>query len=581
MFKLLGKLVGAEELRSLTVVYVISSALQGITLTLMIPFLRAFLGQEPSVMIWLVAVIVLGVTSMALSTYAMWRSYRISVYDMCDSLIGRIGDKVFRLPLGWFTASREGVVASVTSREINTMSHLASMVIPALCDSFVVPGVMMLAVLVVDWRLGLIMAVTVVPLRVIWQLMDRTATKANVVESGAAAGAAGRIIEYARLQPVLRATRATVSGWQPLDTELAAEDRATRASLALKGRPAGYFMITLQVAFALVLAVGLSSMMHTQLDPVAYLAIMVVTARMLLPLFQSVLYATEVNNGVVALQTVDSIISAEELPEPMTGRREIDSTTIEFDDVTFGYDPGRPVLTGISAVARENCVTAVIGPSGSGKSTILRLAARFWDVDSGRVLIGGIDVRDIPTEQLMQMISMVFQEVYLFDTTILENVRMARPDATDEELFEAARRARLDVVVERLPDGWQTVVGPGGLKLSGGERQRVAIARAFIKDAPILLLDEITSALDGENEAAITEVMKELARGRTVIVVAHRLTTIADADQIVVLAAGEDGAPSGVAEIGSPKCLLAAGGRYADFVAASSTSGRWRLGSEG
>lgn len=209
------------------------------------------------------------------------------------------------------------------------------------------------------------------------------------------------------------------------------------------------------------------------------------------------------------------------------------------------------------------------------KSTILRLTARFWDVDAGSVTIGGVDVREIPTTRIMELTSMVFQDTYLFDTTIRENLRIARPNATDAELEEAARKARLDRVIEALPHGWDTEVGPAGQSLSGGERQRVAIARAFIKDAPILLLDEITSALDGENESAISDVISQLSEGRTVIVVAHRLSTIDSADQVVFLEPLADGAI--VAETGTPKELSSRPGRFHDFVAAADASYRWQL----
>ena len=220
-------------------------------------------------------------------------------------------------------------------------------------------------------------------------------------------------------------------------------------------------------------------------------------------------------------------------------------------------------------------MTALVGPSGAGKSTILRLAARFWDVDDGTVTIGGAPVRSMRASTIMGMTSMVFQDVYLFDTTIRENLRIARPEATDAELAEAARRARLDRVIEALPHGWDTQVGPGGLSLSGGERQRVAIARAFVKDAPILLLDEITSALDGENESAITEVVRELSEGRTVIVVAHRLSTVRQADEVVFLEPSQAGAR--VAQRGTPQELAAVPGPFREFIEASTASSRWHI----
>ena len=216
-----------------------------------------------------------------------------------------------------------------------------------------------------------------------------------------------------------------------------------------------------------------------------------------------------------------------------------------------------------------------MGPSGAGKSTILRLIARFWDVDAGAVTIGGADVRALPATEIMGLTSMVFQDVYLFDTTIRENLRIARPEATDAELEAAARRARLDGVIEALPHGWDTEVGPGGLSLSGGERQRVSIARAFVKDAPILLLDEMTSALDGENESAITEIIRELSHGRTVMMVAHRLSTIRRADEVVFLEPADGGAR--VVQRGAPTELAVVPGPFRDFVEASGTASRWHL----
>ena len=233
------------------------------------------------------------------------------------------------------------------------------------------------------------------------------------------------------------------------------------------------------------------------------------------------------------------------------------------------------MLRDVSFEAEPGTVTAIVGPSGAGKSTVLRLAARFWDVGAGAVRVGGVDVRDMASAELMAMTSMVFQDVYLFDTTIRENLRIARPDATDGELARAARRARLDTVIEALPNGWDTRVGPGGLSLSGGERQRVAIARAFIKDAPILLLDEITSALDGENESAITEIIRELSHGRTVMMVAHRLSTIRRADEVVFLEPADGGAR--IVQRGAPTELAVVPGPFRDFVEASGTASRWHL----
>lgn len=575
MWKLMIRVVNRAELRTLVGWFAFSAVLQGITLALMIPFLRALFSRSETLGTWLVVVAILGAITVTVDTFAMYRSYRISVYEVCDTLIDRVADHVLQLPLGWFNAKREADVANATSKEINTLSHLASMVIPNLCNAFIVPLVMLVATAFIEWPLAVVMAVSILPFILTWRKMSAATTRANDMEDRTSAAAAGRLIEFARLQPVLRATGAATS-WDPVQETLQADSEATLAGLRIKGRPAQGFNLIANVTFAVVLALGLSFVTGARLDPIAYLVIAAVSARMLLPLTKAALYASEVDNAAVALRQMGIILDAAPLAEPDSEQaREPRGTSIEFRGVSFSYESGRPVLDDVSLTAPRGAVTALVGPSGAGKSTILRLTARYWDVDAGSVTIGGVDVREIPTTRIMELTSMVFQDTYLFDTTIRENLRIARPNATDAELEEAARKARLDRVIEALPHGWDTEVGPAGQSLSGGERQRVAIARAFIKDAPILLLDEITSALDGENESAISDVISQLSEGRTVIVVAHRLSTIDSADQVVFLEPLADGAI--VAETGTPKELSSRPGRFHDFVAAADASYRWQL----
>ena len=576
MWKLLTRVVNAAEMRTIITWFVASAVLQGLTLALMIPFLRALYSRSQFLTAWLIAVVVMAVSAALVDTIAMHRSYRVSVFEVCDTMIDRVADHVLTLPLGWFSAEREAAVVNATSKEVNTLSHLASMVIPNLCNAFIVPLVMLGATAIVEWPLALIMAAAIVPLVLTWRLMGAATTRANEMEDRTSSAAAGRLVEFARLQPVLRATGATKTGWAPVQAALEADSVSTLDGLRVKGRPGQYFNLIVNVAFALVMAVGLARVSGHRLDVVAYLAIMAVTARTLLPLTKAAMYGSEADNAKVALRAVGDILDARPLSEPEPGQEiEPRGTTIALNDVSFSYDAGRPVLAGVSLSAPQGRVTALVGPSGAGKSTILRLAARFWDVDDGTVTIGGAPVRSMRASTIMGMTSMVFQDVYLFDTTIRENLRIARPEATDAELAEAARRARLDRVIKALPHGWDTQVGPGGMSLSGGERQRVAIARAFVKDAPILLLDEITSALDGENESAITEVVRELSEGRTVIVVAHRLSTVRQADEVVFLEPAEAGAR--VAQHGTPQELAAVPGPFREFIEASTASSRWHI----
>jgi ATP-binding cassette, subfamily B, bacterial IrtB/YbtQ len=288
-------------------------------------------------------------------------------------------------------------------------------------------------------------------------------------------------------------------------------------------------------------------------------AILGLAARFASPLSTLAELGSAMRLAAAELRRITSILDTPALPEPATPNTKSAPGRVEFDHVGFGYTD-RKVLSDISFVAQAGTMTALVGPSGSGKSTVTKLIARFYDVDAGVVRVGGIDVRDQLTADLMAQLSLVFQDVYLFDDTLWENIRIGRPDAVDEHIIEAARTAGLLPVVERLPGGWQTRVGEGGSLLSGGERQRVSIARALIKDAPIVLFDEATSALDPENEHHIAESIRTLAQSSTVIVIAHKLSTVTAADNIVVLSG--DGT---VEDQGTHAQLMERGGQYAQF----------------
>ena len=244
---------------------------------------------------------------------------------------------------------------------------------------------------------------------------------------------------------------------------------------------------------------------------------------------------------------------------------------IVFDHVGFAYDSGEAVLRDVSFTAKQGEVTALVGPSGSGKTTVSRLAARFWDYQKGSITVGGMDVSRIDPEKLMSLYSIVFQDVTLFDNTILENIRLGRKGATDEEVLAAAKLANCEEFAEKLPDKWNTNIGENGCALSGGERQRISIARAFLKDAPIILLDEATASLDVENETAIQEALSRLIKNKTVLIIAHRMRTVAGADKVVVL---KDGI---VAEQGRPDELYARNGLYAHMVDLQSASQNWTI----
>ena len=244
---------------------------------------------------------------------------------------------------------------------------------------------------------------------------------------------------------------------------------------------------------------------------------------------------------------------------------------IKFENVGFSYDTNNEVLSDVSFIAKQGEVTALIGPSGGGKTTVSRLASRFWDITKGKITVGGMDISNVDPESLMSLYSIVFQDVTLFNNTIMENIRIGKKDATDEEIMVAAKLAHCDEFVNKLPNGWQTTIGENGSELSGGERQRVSIARAFLKDAPIILMDEATASLDVDNETLIQESLSKLIQNKTVMNIAHRMRTVANADKIVVLKDGK------VAEQGKPDELAKTGGIYSNMVEKQLASAEWKL----
>ena len=295
MWRLLGTIVDDKNLRQLIAIFSVSAVLQGVALAMMIPFLQELLGGGPRVGTWLGVLVGLAVVSFMVEFYGIMRSYRISVYDVCDALIEKIADHTLQLPLGWFDAKREAQIASAMSREIDTLSHVASIIIPALVKQFVTPAVIVIAVLIVDWRLALIMIACIPLLRWGWLYMQKSIVKVDEVQAQAAADSAGRLIEYARLQPILRANGVTQRGWGLLEDALARENDTVHESLRAKGRPNIAYSSIIQTAFALVIIAGLVFMLRMDLDPISYIVIAVISVRVVQPLTLSVMYGTEIH----------------------------------------------------------------------------------------------------------------------------------------------------------------------------------------------------------------------------------------------------------------------------------------------
>lgn len=558
MIRLLLRVLGADyavPVRRTVALMTAAAVAEGLSYALLVPILRALFGPDPgSARPWLWAF------GAAVAGYAILR-YRsdLSGFRAGTTLLrgvyGRLGDHLARLPLGWYTAGRVGEVSLLAGRGVlQAMSVIAHLLAPFV-SAAVTPLTILVVIFAFDWRMGLVAAVAVPLIAVIQAWSGRAMTAADHERHEGDREAARRVIEYLQAQPVLRTGGRITEGYRALDDSLRDVERAGRR-LALSALPGVVALtVVVQAAFTALLALGAYLALGGQLGAAELLAILVLAARCADPLLKLAELGGQLRGARAELVRLDAVLRTEPLPEPRTPQRP-EHHDLALDRVTFRHG-GRTVLDDVSLVIPHGQRVAVVGSSGAGKTTLLRLLARFYDVDAGAVRLGGVDVRDIGTEDLMARFAIVFQDVYLFDGTLEENIRLGRPGAADDEVRAAAAAAQLDEVIARLPDGWATDVGAGGAWLSGGERQRVSIARALLKDAPIVLLDEVTSALDPVNEAAVHEGIERLMAGRTVVLVAHRLRTVRRADRVIVLDAGR------VAEDGTHDELLARGGRYA------------------
>ncbi|MCP9618969.1 ABC transporter ATP-binding protein [Nocardia otitidiscaviarum] len=567
MIRMLLRLLGpdyAAPMRRTVALMTAAAVAEGLSYALLVPVLRALFGDHPGdARPWLLAF------AGAVAGYAVLRyrsdlsGFRVGI-ALLRGVYHRFGDHLARLPLGWFDSGRVGQVSTLAGEGILGAMGAAAHLLSPFISASVTPLTILAVVLVVDWRLGLaaLLAVPVLVAIQWWAGRASAAADAQRLERGSEA--AGRVIEYLQAQPVLRSGGRTAARFDLLDDALSALERTARRS-TLSALPGIIGLtVTVQAVFTALLALGAYLALGGAIGAAELLVVLVLAARCADPLLSLAEIGGKMRATRAELARLDAVLRTPPLPQP---RRPIEPVRadLELDAVTLGSSTastgrqGRTMIDGVTLSVPEGSRLAVVGPSGAGKSTLLQLLARFHDVDAGAVRLGGVDVRDIATETLMERIAIVFQEVYLFDGTIEENVRLGRPDAAPEQVRAAATAARLDEVVARLPRGWDTPVGEGGALLSGGERQRVSIARALLKDSPVILLDEITAALDPLNEAAVHAALDRLTAGRTVVQVAHRLRTVRRADRIAFLDNGR------IVEQGTHDELLRRGGRYAEF----------------
>ncbi|MBQ0948949.1 MULTISPECIES: ABC transporter ATP-binding protein [Streptomyces] len=578
LYRVLGP-EGSRPLNRLLVLQCAAAVLQGVAFALLVPVLRALLGPAPDdVWPWLTAFAGCALAHAVLQGAAVSGGFTVGS-QLSRVLHQRMADQALRLPLGWFDAGRTAEFSRLAGQNvIQVMSTPAHLLRPFI-SSLLTPATLVAATFFFDVRTALVLLVCAPVLFAVQAASSAVMRRLDLGRDAAIGESADRVLEYARNQPVLRAFGRTAEGYGALDDALVAEARADRRLIA-RGLPGLVsFSFATRLVFALLLALGVSWQLDGSLTVPTLLALLVLLVR----LIDGVSSAAEAGAGMrIARNTLErlgAVLDEPPFPQPAEPRTPRDAS-VEFDKVGFRYDGGadpvapaaaRPVLNDVTFRLSERSMTALVGPSGAGKTTIAHLLARFRDTTEGTVRIGGVDVREIDADDLADHVSLVFQDVYLFDGTIEENVRIAAPHADSGQLAEAAALSGLDRVLEELPEGWATKVGEGGARLSGGQRQRVSIARALLKDAPVLVLDEATAALDQENEALFAQAVRALAARRTLLVIAHRLSTVVGADQILVLEDGE------ITERGTHDDLVAAAGTYASFWERRAQAHGWRL----
>lgn len=486
-----------------------------------------------------------------------------------------LGEHVGSLPIGWFTPANTARLNHLASQGMMELAQLPAHVFTPLLGGVITPLVVLVALFALDVQLGLIALIALPLLVAVFLLTTRLNQQADQTFHQHAADTSQRMVEFAQAQSVLRAFNGEQGGTRFLEQAIAQQQASGRQLIRLTALASGLNVWAVQACFATLLLVAAQHLGGADKESlIAALVTLVLINRFIDPLLDVAGYSDVLRGARAQLATLQTMFDYPAQPQPATPATPLDGS-VELRGVHFGYDPAHPrVLKGVDLAVAPGSMTALVGASGSGKSTVLRLIARFFDVGEGAVLVGGVDVRAMSGETLASHISQIFQDAYLFQGTIADNIRIGKPEASDAELLHAAHQAGVSEIVERLPLGLDTQVGEGGARLSGGERQRIAIARALLKDAPILLVDEATAALDAENQAAITETLARLRGKRTLIVIAHQLSTVAMADQIVVL---DDGM---VCEQGPHAVLSRQPGRYAHFLAQRASAKGWRLTGE-
>lgn len=561
---------GAKDMIKAFVSVTVSNLVLMIPIALLYYMVKDYMeGNLAGKGMWYLTGILLTFALIAVTTYIQYNATFLATY--IESGVRRItlAEKLRKIPLSFFGKKDLSDLTSTIMADCAQMETASSHFVPELVGACTSTTIVAIGLFFFDWRMAMA-ALWVLPISfIIVACSGRVQRSLNKKQMDLKMACADGIQEGLESARDLRAYNSQEEYMEGLDKKIKAVEKHAIVTELGTAVFVGSSQMILKLGIGTVALVGGILLAKGELDVITFFMFLMVVSRIYDPMQVSLQNLAAIIASGVQSSRLDEILSH----EVQEGTRKMDNKgyDIEFSNVGFSYESGETVLNDVSFVAKQGEVTALIGPFGGGKTTVSRLASRFWDVNQGTITVGGMDISKIDPETLMSLYSIVFQDVTLFNNTVMENIRIGKMDATDEEVIAAAKLAHCDEFAEKLADGWNTMIGENGSELSGGERQRISIARAFLKDAPIILLDEATASLDVDNETMIQESLSRLIKDKTVMIIAHRMRTVADADKIVVL---KDGT---VAENGSPEALEKQGGIYANMVKTQLLARDWKL----
>ena len=561
---------GASDMIKAIISATISNIILMVPVALLYYLVRDYMaGNLGDKVLFYVAGCLITFVLIGISTYIQYNATFLSTYVESGVRRVTLAEKLRKIPLSFFGKKDLSDLTSTIMNDCAQMETASSHFIPELLGACISTALIAIGLFFFDWRMA-IAALWVLPVSFLIVgcsgKVQKSLNKKQMVLKMACADGIQECLENVR---DLQAYNTQEDYMKGLTAKIKAVEKHAIVTELGTAVFVGSSQMILKLGIATVALVGGVLLAKGELDILTFFMFLMVVSRIYDPMQVSLQNLAAVIASGVQSDRLDEILSHE--VQDGTNTMKNDGYDIEFSNVGFSYETGDVVLKDVSFVAKQGEVTALIGPSGGGKTTVSRLASRFWDANRGSITVGGMDISKVDPETLMSLYSIVFQDVTLFNNTILENIRIGKMDATDEEVIAAAKLAHCDEFAEKLSDGWNTVIGENGSELSGGERQRISIARAFLKDAPIILLDEATASLDVDNETMIQESLSRLIKDKTVMIIAHRMRTVANADKIVVL---KDGV---VAESGTPSELDEKDGIYANMVKTQNLAADWAL----